>query len=280
MFKRLFKNNPEKAEMSFFDHLEELRWHIIRSLIAVVAASILIFIFITPIYSKVILGPTRSNFITFRILCRLDHWLNLGSKLCAAHMNIKFQNLEVSGQFMLALTSSLILGMIISVPLIFWEFWRFVKPALKPTEAKYTRGVVFWSSLQFFLGVFFAYFCIAPYAMAFFSNYHISSQFENIFTIQSYLDLVIQLVVGLGCVFELPILVYFLTKVGILTPQFLRTYRKQAILVIVGIAAFIAPPDVTSQIVVSVPLYLLYEISIYISRRVLKQKEEDEKKWV
>jgi sec-independent protein translocase protein TatC len=266
--------------MSFFDHLEALRWHIIRSCIAIFVASVLIFIFITPIYSIVILGPTRSSFITFRFLCSLDHRLNLGSRLCSSHLSIKFQNLEVSGQFMLALTSSLIIGMIIAVPYILWEFWTFVKPALKPTEAKYTRGVVFWSSLQFFLGVAFAYFCIAPYAMSFFSNYRISTQFENIFTIQSYLDLIIQLVVGLGCVFELPILVYFLTKVGILSPQFLRTYRKQAILVIVGVAAFIAPPDITSQFVVSIPLYVLYEISIYISARVMKQKARDEEKWV
>ena len=266
--------------MSFFDHLETLRWHIFRSLIAIGIGGILIFIYIGPVYNQIILGPTRPDFITFRLLCSLDRRLHMGNRFCAGNMNIRFQNMEVSGQFMLALTSSLILGIIIAMPYILWEFWRFVKPALKPNEARYTRGVVFWTSVQFFMGVLFAYYCITPYALVFFSSYHISPQFENIFTIQSYLDLVTQLVVGLGCIFELPILVYFLTKVGILTPEFLKTYRKQAILIIVGIAAFIAPPDINSQIMVSVPLYLLYEISIYISRRVIKQKQKEEKEWV
>ena len=280
MFKRLFRNNPEKAEMSFFDHLEELRWHIFRSLGAIVIFATLCFIYIGYIYNDVILGPTHNDFITYRVLCDIDRYLHLGNRLCLQQMHIRFQNMEVSGQFMLSLTSSFMIGFIISIPYILWEFWRFVKPALKPTEVKYTKGVVFWSSLLFFIGVFFAYFLIMPYAMTFFANYKISTEFENIFTIQSYLSMISQLVIGLGCVFELPILVYFLSKVGILTPDFLKKYRKQAILVIVVLAAFITPPDVTSQLIVSVPLYLLFELSIIISAKVLKQKEAEEaKQW-
>jgi sec-independent protein translocase protein TatC len=280
MFKELFRNNPDKAEMSFFDHLETLRWHIIRSVIAIVVGATVCLFYIGDIYNDVILGPTNNKFITYRILCAIDKKFHLGNRFCMQQMVIHFQNMEVSGQFMLSLTSSFTIGFIIAIPYILWEFWRFVKPALKPAEVRYTRGVVFWTSLLFFTGVFFGYYLIAPYAMSFFANYKISSQFENIFTIQSYLSMITQLVIGLGCVFELPILVYFLSKVGILTPTFLKSYRKEAILVIVILAAFITPPDVTSQLIVSVPLYLLFELSITISARVLKQKQEQEaKEW-
>ena len=266
--------------MSFFDHLEDLRWHLIRSIAVIMAGGILSFVFISNIYNVVILGPTRNNFITFRILCHIDQYFHLGHRLCMQAMHIHFQNMEVSGQFMLSITSAMLIGLIVAVPFVLWEFWNFIKPALKPNEIKYTRGVVFWSSLLFFIGVCFAYFCIVPYAMSFFSSYKISNQFQNIFTIQSYLDMVTQLVIGLGCIFELPILVFFLTKVGLLTPTLLKTYRRHAIVVIVVLAAFIAPPDFLSQIIVSLPLYLLYEISIGISGKVLRQKEKTENKWV
>jgi sec-independent protein translocase protein TatC len=274
MFRQLFKNNPDKAEMSFFDHLEELRWHIIRSLIAVVIAATLVFIFIRQIYNDIIMGPTHPDFITYRLLCQIDRALHLGNKLCLQSLDIHFQNLEVSGQFMLSLTSSVVIGAVVSVPYILWEFWRFIKPALTPKEIQYARGIVFWTSLLFFMGVSFGYFLIAPYALTFFANYRISNQFENIFTVQSYLSMLSQLVIGLGCIFELPILVYFLTKIGLVTPQFLKTYRRHAILVIVVLAAFIAPPDITSQLIIAFPLYLLYELSISISARVLKQEKE------
>ncbi|WP_245759908.1 twin-arginine translocase subunit TatC [Thermoflavifilum thermophilum] len=260
--------------MSFFDHLEELRWHIIRSLIAVLIAATLVFIFIHQIYNDIIMGPTHPEFITYRILCQIDRALHLGNKLCLQSLDIHFQNLEVSGQFMLSLTSSVVMGVIVSVPYILWEFWRFIKPALTPQEIRYARGIVFWTSLLFFLGVSFGYFLIAPYALTFFANYKISNQFENIFTVQSYLSMLSQLVIGLGCIFELPILVYFLTKIGLVTPRFLKTYRRHAILVIVILAAFIAPPDITSQLIIAFPLYLLYELSITISARVLKQEKE------
>ncbi|MCL6523468.1 MAG: twin-arginine translocase subunit TatC [Thermoflavifilum sp.] len=273
MFRQLFKNNPDKAEMSFFDHLEELRWHIIRSLIAVIVAATLVFIFIHQIYNDIIMGPTHPDFITYRILCHIDQALHLGNKLCLQSLDIHFQNLEVSGQFMLSLTSSVVIGVIVSVPYILWEFWRFIKPALTPQEIRYARGLVFWTSLLFFLGVSFGYFLIAPYALTFFANYKISNQFENIFTVQSYLSMLSQLVIGLGCIFELPILVYFLTKIGLITPQFMKTYRRHAILVIVVLAAFIAPPDITSQLIIAFPLYLLYELSIGISARVIKQEK-------
>src|SRR5690242_12576134 len=138
MFKKLFKNNPDKAEMNFFDHLEELRWHIVRSLIAIVVAGIIIFINIHFLYSVVIMGPTRHSFITYRLLCRLGHALGMGDRLCLADVPIQFQSMQLSGQFMQALSSSFTFAFILAAPYILWEFWRFIQPALKPGELKYT----------------------------------------------------------------------------------------------------------------------------------------------
>ncbi|WP_344978482.1 twin-arginine translocase subunit TatC [Compostibacter hankyongensis] len=266
--------------MNFFDHLEELRWHIIRSLAAIVVAGIICFIKIHFIYERIIMGPTRHDFITYRILCGIGHRLGLGDRLCLPDAPVKFQSMQLSGQFMQAFSSSFTFAFIIAAPYILYEFWRFVKPALKPGELKYTRGVVFWTSLLFFMGVAFGYFMIAPYTVNFFASYQLSESIENIITIQSYMSTLSQLVMGCGALFELPVLVYFLAKVGILTSAFLKKYRRHAFVIILVIAAFISPPDVASQFIVTLPLYLLFEVSISIAKRMEKQRaEEDAAEW-
>jgi sec-independent protein translocase protein TatC len=280
MLKKMFKNNPEMAEMSFFDHLEELRWHIVRSLFAVLVGTVVVFIKINLVYDGIIMAPTRHTFITYRVLCSFGHFLHLGDSLCLPDVPLEFQSMKLSGQFMQALSSSFTFGAIIAAPYILWEFWRFVRPALKEEELKYTRGVVFWTSLLFFTGIGFGYFIIAPYTVNFFGAYSISKSIHNIITIQSYLSTLSQVVVGCGVLFELPIFAYFLAKVGILNPAFLKKYRKHAFLIILIVAAFITPPDVASQVIVTIPLYLLYELSIRIARRVERQKQEAyDKEW-
>jgi sec-independent protein translocase protein TatC len=280
MFKKLFKNNPEMAEMSFFDHLEELRWHIVRSLLAVLVGMIVVFVKINWVYDGIIMAPTRHTFITYRVLCSFGHFLHLGDSLCLPDVPLEFQSMKLSGQFMQALSSSFTFGAIIAAPYILWEFWRFIKPALKPEETKYTGGVVFWTSLLFFTGIGFGYFVIAPYTVNFFGAYSISKSIKNIITIQSYLSTLSSVILGCGVLFELPILAYFLAKVGILNPELLRKYRKHAFLIILIVAAFITPPDVASQIIVTIPLYILYEVSIRIAKRVERQKQEAyDKEW-
>lgn len=264
------------AEMSFFDHLEELRWHVVRSLAAVIILAVVAFVKINFIYEKIIMAPTRHTFFTYKALCSFGHFFNLGDTLCLPDVPIEFQSMKLSGQFMQAMSSSFMFGAIIAAPYILWEFWRFIKPALKPNELQYTRGVIFWTSLLFFSGVAFGYFVIAPYTVNFFAAYKLSESIHNIITIQSYLSTMAQVVVGCGLLFELPIMTYFLSKVGVVSASFLKNYRKHAFLVILIIAALITPPDVASQIIVTIPLYILYEVSIRIAGRVERQKEEEE----
>lgn len=280
MLRKMFKNNPEMADMSFFDHLEALRWHIVRSLIAVLVGTIVVFVKIGFVYDTIIMAPTQHTFITYRLLCQFGTILHLGTSLCLPDVPLEFQSMQLSGQFMQALSSSFTFGIIVAAPYILWEFWRFIKPALKPTELKYTNGIIFWTSLLFFTGIGFGYFIIAPYTVNFFGAYSISKSIKNIITIQSYLGTMSQVVLGCGVLFELPIITYFLAKVGIITSEFLRKYRKHAFLIILIVAAFITPPDVASQVIVTIPLYLLFELSIWITKRVQRQKEEeDAKEW-
>ena len=268
------------AEMSFFDHIESLRWHVLRSLVAVLILTVVVFIKITFIYDNVIMAPTRHTFITYELFCKFGHLMGLGDKLCLDDVPITFQNMQLSGQFLQAMSSSFIFGLIIAAPYVLWEFWRFVKPALKENELRYTRGMVFWTSLLFFLGVAFGYYILTPYTVNFFAAYSISDSIQNIITIKSYLSTLRQIVLGTGILFELPILTYFLAETGVITASLLTTYRRHAILAIVVLAAIITPPDVASQIIVSIPLYALYEISIWIAKRVERRhKIRDEKEW-
>lgn len=273
MLKKLFASSG-KAEMSFFDHLEDLRWHIIRSVIAMAVVSTFGFLYTKEILDDVVFGPTNASFPTYRALCAIGHWLNMGDKLCLTPAQPAFQNHMMAGQVMLQFKLAFTLGIVAAFPYIFWEFWRFVKPALKERELKGARGVIFWVSLQFFLGISFAYFMVMPFTINFLVTYKVTDKVVNQFFIDDYFDLITQIVVGLGLLFELPVVVYFLTKVGILSPSFLRKYRRQAIVVLLVLAAVITPPDVIDQLIVFTPLYLLYEVSILISKKAYKARME------
>jgi sec-independent protein translocase protein TatC len=268
-------SNPS-AEMGFTDHIEALRWHLVRSLIAIILGAIIVFFNIDFVFTHIILGPANNNFISYRILCDFGKMIHVDA-LCMEPLKIKFQNTELSGQFMMSFSASFMLGFIIAFPYVFWEFWRFVKPALKDAELKYAKGIVFWSTSLFFTGVAFAYFLIAPFTINFFANYQLSPQFENIITIANYYDTMNDLVLGMGIVFELPILVYFLSRVGILTPKLMREKRRFAIVIIMVLAAIITPPDWFSIFLVAVPLVILYEAGILVSAKILKEKKAKEK---
>lgn len=269
------RQTDTKAEMSFVDHIEELRWHIIRSLIAVSVSAIVVFFNIERIWDSIIMGPTHPSFISYRILCQLGHMIGT-EVLCMDKFNIEFQNTELSGQFMMSFSTSFMIGIIVAFPYIFWEFWRFIKPALKPSELKNARGIVFWSSLLFFTGVLFSYYIVAPFTINFFATYQLSPSFKNIITMANYYDTMSDLILGLGVVFELPVVVYFLSKIGMLTPAVMRSKRRYAILIIFVLAAVVTPPDWFSIWLVAIPLLILYETSITISDRVNKARKKKE----
>lgn len=258
--------------MSFLDHLEELRWHIIRSAIAILLASVVVFIYSEEVFKYIVTGPTRSDFISYRVLCALGKKMGTDA-LCMGDINLTLQNTEMSGQFLLSFTSSLMLGFIIAFPYIFYEFWKFLKPALTEHEAKNARGIVFWSSTLFMVGIFFGYFMLAPFTINFFANYQLSPDIKNIFTIGNYYDSLSDMVLGMGIVFELPIVVFFLSRVGILSPGFMRKNRRYAIVILVFLAQIISPPDWFSWMLVFGPVYILYEISIKISARAEQERK-------
>ncbi len=257
--------------MGFLDHIEALRWHIIRSVIVVVIMAILVFIKVEWIFDHVILGPAHSDFIAYKWFCalgRLTHY----DAFCLGDIKMEFQNTAVTGQFMMGMSVSMMLGFIISFPYVLWELWKFIKPALKPIEIRYARGIVFWCSLLFFIGVLFAYFIVTPYTINFFGGYQLSPKFKNIITIDNYYETVSNLVLALGIVFELPVIVYFLSRIGILTPTFMRGNRKYAVLILFILAEIITPPDLFSCLLVFFPLYILFEISVLISGRAVQAR--------
>jgi sec-independent protein translocase protein TatC len=268
------KGKKGENEMSFLEHLEELRWHIIRSIAAIVLLMITAFIFKNIIFDKIILAPKSPDFITARILCRLGEFLNTTS-LCINTQQMNLININMSGQLTTHITVSLVAGLILAFPVVLWEFWQFFKPALKANEARYARGAVFAASMLFFTGVSFGYFMLAPLSIHFLSAYEISADVVNQINIRSYIGTLTSICLATGVVFELPIIAFFLTKIGIITPAFMRKYRKHAIVVIFILAAIITPPDVFSQTLVAIPLLMLYEISILISAKVMKQKDLD-----
>jgi sec-independent protein translocase protein TatC len=269
--------NGEK-EMSFLQHLEELRWHIIRSILAVVVFMIIAFIFKNVLFNDIILGPKRPDFITNRLLCELGQYLNT-SALCINTKPLNLISIKMSGQITTHITAAMVAGLILAFPVILWEFWQFFKPALKANEARYAKGAVLAASGLFFIGVSFGYFMLAPLSIHFLSSYEVDPSVVNQINIRSYIGTLTSICLATGLVFELPIVSFFLTKIGILTPTFMRKYRKHAIVVIFIIAAIITPPDVFSQTLVAVPLLILYEISIFISAGVMRQKDKDRKEF-
>lgn len=279
----LNRTTPDGEEMAFVDHLEALRWHIVRSLLAVVVFGIIIFIKIDWIFEHVVTGPLHDNFVSYTAMCRFGHWLHLGNTLCMPSINIKLQTTEFSSQFMSSITIAFIGGFIAAFPYIFWELWRFIKPALKPSELKSTRGSIFYVSLFFFAGAAFGYFLLGPFTFNFLANYTLGTSqiLETRPTLNDYLENLIDIIIGCGLAFELPVLAYVLTKIGLITPEFLTSTRKYAIVVILVIAAVITPsPDWTSQMLVFVPLFLLYQLSIVVSKRAYKEMvKKDNEEW-
>jgi sec-independent protein translocase protein TatC len=260
-------DKPEK-EMSFLDHLEELRWHLVRSAIAVMILMVVLFIYKDIVFDQIILAPKNPNFITYRLFCQLGNWINAADTLCFGNIPMKLISTNMSGQFTTHIWVSFIAALIVAFPYIFWEIWRFVKPGLYEKERKYTQGIVFYASFLFICGVGFGYFLIAPFSVSFLGGYQVSVEVQNAIDLNSYISTVTTLTLATGATFEMPILIYFLTKIGLVGSSFLRNYRKHAIVVILIIAAIITPPDVISQIIVTIPLMLLYEISILIAARV------------
>ena len=269
----MFGRSSDK-EMGFLDHLEALRWHIVRSVIAIVVLAVIAFLNKEIIFDDLILAPKNPHFLTYRVLCFLSTKFNLD--LCYNRIDFNVVSLDLSGQFMTHMWVAFVIGFIIAFPYFIWEIWRFVKPALSDKEKKYSRGIVFFTSLLFLIGLLFGYYVIAPLSINFLGNYQVSAEVHNTISLDSYINTVTILSLSTGFVFELPMIVYFLSKIGIITPEFMRKYRKHSMVVNLIIAAFITPsPDVTSQMLVAVPLFLLYEISIFVSKAVTKNKLKD-----
>ena len=283
--KSLFNRNEDsdkKAEMSFIDHLEALRWHIVRSGLVWLTAAIVIFAKIDWIFDKIIFAPAQSNFITYSALCRLGHYLGIGDSLCMPPINLQLQGNTISGPFMSAISISMIGGLVIAFPYLFWELWRFIKPALSSKELKYSKGSIFWVTLCFFCGAAFGYYLLAPFTFNFLANFTLGSTnaYKYMPTLDDYIDTLNNIILGCGISFELPVLAYVLAKIGLINAAFLKKYRKYAFVIILILAAVITPsPDWTSQIIVAVPLLLLYELSVFIAARVDKENAKKEKEW-
>ncbi|MBL7703949.1 MAG: twin-arginine translocase subunit TatC [Taibaiella sp.] len=269
---RRHKTADHTATMNLMDHIEAFRWHLVRSLLAIVACSVLAFLNIEWIFTHVILAPAHPDFVSYHWFDRLGKWMHTDA-LSMGDFSLNFQNTELAGQFMMSFTVSFVIGLILAFPYVVWEFWKFIRPALHPHEIKRSKGIVFWLSFLFIVGVCFAYYIVAPFTISFFAGYEISPDFKNNIMISNYYDMMSDLMIGMGIVFELPVLVYFLSRVGILTPDLMKRYNKFAIIIILILASVITPPDWLSIWIVAIPLLLLYQLSIFISFRVLAVKK-------
>ena len=263
-------------EMSFLDHLEELRWLLVRSSAAVVVMGIVSYFFADYIFDQLIFGPTDPSFITYRFFCEASHYIGFADSICITELNFVIQNTEMEGQVNIFVWVCITTGFILAFPYILWELWKFISPALYEKEKKNAKLFIFVASILFFLGVLFGYFVIVPMSINFLATFTISSVVKNQFTIDSYVSMVKTAVIASGLFFELPIIIYFLTKLGLVGPNFLRKYRKYAVVIVLIVAAIVTPPDVVSQITVAIPMLLIYEASIWISVFVERNKKRNE----
>ena len=264
----------QEKEMSFLDHLEELRWHIIRSTLAVITAATLAFLGKTFLFETLIFGPTKPNFFTYDFLCKASSLLGYNS-FCNTAFEFEIQSRTMAGQFSAHIWTSITFGFIIAFPYILYEIWNFISPGLYSNERKHSKGFIAISSMLFFIGVLFGYFVICPLSINFLGTYSVADQVHNDFDLNSYIGLVRASVLASGFIFELPIIIYYLTKIGLVTPEFLRKNRKYALVIVLIIAAVITPPDVASQIIAAIPVIILYQISIYISKIVLRKQQRN-----
>jgi len=266
-----YKEEEKEEGMSFLDHLEALRWHLLRSVSAVLILTVIAFLAKSIVFGVIILGPSKVDFITYRLFCDLGNYLGVAA-LCIEELPFTLQSREMTSQFSMHMTSSLVVGFIVAFPYLFWEVWRFISPGLYDQEKNAAQGAVFFVSFLFFLGAAFGYFVLAPMSINFLSNYQLDPTIINEFDISSYISTLTMLVLASAIMFQLPVVVYFLSKSGLVTAAMLRSYRRHAIVVILIISAVITPPDVISQILIAMPILMLYEAGVQIAKRLEKQK--------
>ena len=267
--------NNSNEEMSFLEHLEELRWHPLRSCMAILVFGTIAFLAKDFIFNTILFGPKQIDFVTYQFFCDVSKAIGTGEAFCIKEMPFRIQSRTMSGQFSAHLWTSITAGFIVGFPYILYEFWRFVSPGLLKNERKNARGFIFIASFLFFLGVFFGYYVVTPLSINFLGNYQVSNQIFNDFDLSSYISLLRASVLSSGLIFELPILIFFLTKIGIVTPNFLRKNRKYSLVIVLSLAAIITPPDIASQIIVTIPIIVLYELSIFISNVVYKKQQKN-----
>ncbi len=264
------------GEMSFLDHLEELRWLLVRSSTAIVILAIAVYFVSDFIFDDIIFGPTKVDFVTYRFFCDASHYLGFAETICIEELPFTIQNTSMEGQVNVFVWTCITAGFILGFPYLLWEVWKFISPALYESERKYAKVFVITASLLFFIGVLFGYYVIVPMSVNFVATFSVSDVVKNEFNLESYISMIKTSVIAGGLFFELPIIIYLLTKIGLVTPTFLQNTRKYAVVIVLIIAAIVTPPDVVSQITVAVPMLLIYEISILISKLVVKKKEKNE----
>lgn len=267
----------EAKEMSFLDHIDELRKHLVRSMVAVLVFTVFAFIYKDIIFDQIIFGPKRPDFWTYRALCDLSHWIYSDDRLCISDFGFKITNITMSGQFTAHLFISLLAGLIMAFPYMLWEIWRFIKPALHQKEKSNTRGVVFYGTLLFMIGILFGYYLLSPISVNFMGAYQVSKEVENYISLDSYISFVTSLTFGSGLLFELPLAIFFLARMGIISSGLMKKYRSWAFIIILVLSAIVTPPDVASQILMTIPLYGLFELGIWIARRVETKREAENK---
>ncbi|MEX2349857.1 MAG: twin-arginine translocase subunit TatC [Flavobacteriaceae bacterium] len=267
------KKDPNK-EMSFLDHLEDLRWHLIRASLSVVIVGVAAFLAKDFIFDTIIFGPKQADFITYRLLCDIAQFVGLQDSFCFEELPFRIQSRTMGGQFSAHVWTSITAGFVVAFPYIIYEFWKFISPGMMSNERSTARGFIFVSSLLFFMGVTFGYYVVAPLSINFLGTYQVSGEVFNDFDLSSYIGLVRTSVIASGLIFELPIIIYFLTKIGLVSPEVLRKYRKMSLIVVLVLSAVITPPDIVSQIIVAIPILVLYEISIFISKIVVRNQKK------
>ena len=265
----------EEGEMSFLEHLEALRWHIARAALAIVLVAIGVFVAKDFVFGTIIFGPTRADFVSIRALCSLGDALGMSNAFCIDVPTFKFITPVFGEAFIVHLRVSATLGFIASFPYVFWEIWRFIRPGLYPDEQRAARGIVLICSLLFALGVAFGYFVISPFAVNFLMSYELPGVTPEP-ALSSYISYLTLFTLPAGFVFQLPVLVYFLARVGLVSSAGMRTYRRHAFVVLLILSAILTPPDPLTQVMLGLPLYTLYELSIVVARRVERRAAEAE----
>jgi sec-independent protein translocase protein TatC len=267
------ESGEESQEMSFLEHLEELRWHIIRSLLVIVSLGIVLFLFQGWVFDTVIFGPTKQDFFSYVAICQFSEAVGLGDTMCFYPPDFPKIATGFGEPFIMSIKVSFVMGFIFAFPFVLWEFWRFIKPGLYAKERQAARGMVAICSALFLLGVLFGYYVISPFAVNFLAGYQIPGV-QNTPTMSSFINYMIMFTAPAGLIFELPVIVYFLSSIGLVTPAGMKKYRRHSIIGVLLLSAMITPPDVVTQFLIGIPLYILYEVSIVVSARVNKANEE------